>query len=121
MKKIYTSDEQAQNIGYFPFIDPDEKTILTATGILENTVNGILILTNKKLFFYFYSNITRDKKFIATHPYIVSVDLKEGLVYSTLIIRNKKESFKIQKLKRKDAREFYRILKKIILKKNKVI
>jgi hypothetical protein len=119
MKKLYSVDEQAQNIGYFPFIDPDEKTILTAHGILENTVSGILILTNKKLFFYFYSNITRDKKFIATYPYIVSVDLKEGLFYSTLIVRNKKESFIIQKLKKKDALEFYKILKKIILENKK--
>jgi len=119
MNKIYSGDEKAQNIGYFPFIDPDEKTVFTAPCILENTVSGILILTNKKLFFYFYSNITRDKKFIATYPFIVSVDLKEGLIYSTLTIRNKRESFKIQKLKKKDAREFHRILKKIILKNKK--
>lgn len=119
MKKIYTGDEQAQNIGYFPFIGPDEKTILTSPCTLENTISGILILTNKKIFFYFYSNITRDKKFIATYPYIVSADLNEGLVYSTLTIKSKKESFKIQKLKRKDAREFHRTLNKIILENKK--
>ncbi len=119
MNKLPSIDEQAQNMGYFPFTTPDEKTIFTAPGILENTVNGLLILTNKKLFFYFYSNITRDKKFIATHPFITAADLKEGLIYSTLTVSSKKESFRIQKLSKKDAREFHRILIKIIRENKK--
>ena len=118
MGEFSLGDAQAQNIGYFPFLGPGEKTVFTAPGILENTIDGLLILTDKKLFFYFYSNITRDKKFIATYPFIDSVDLRKGLIYSTLAIKNKKESFKIEKIKKKDAREFYNILTKII-KKNK--
>ena len=114
MNKPSSVDNQAQDMAYSPFISPGEKTIFAAPGILENTVSGLLILTNKKLFFYFYSNITRDKKFIATHPFIVSADLKEGLIYSTLTVSSKKESFSIQKLNKKDAREFHRVLTKII-------
>jgi len=114
MNEFPSVDKQAQNMGYFPFIAPGEKTIFTASGILENTVRGLLILTDKKIFFYFYSNITRDKKFIATYPFITASDLKEGLIYSTLTISSKKESFRIKKLNKKDAREFHRILIKII-------
>ena len=142
MNKPSSVDNQAQDMAYSPFISPGEKTIFAAPGILENTVSGLLILTNKKLFFYFYlwlywnknkriifylwlywnkklffyfySNITRDKKFMATHPFIVSADLKEGLIYSTLTVSSKKESFRIQKLNKKDAREFHRVLTKII-------
>ena len=114
MNELSPIDDQAQNMGYFPFVSPGEKTIFKAPGILENTVSGLLVLTNKKLFFYFYSNITRDKKFIATHPFIVSADLKEGLIYSTLTVSSKKDSFRIQKLNKKDAREFHRVLTKII-------
>ena len=121
MNKIQSIDCQAQNMGYFPFITPGEKTIFTAPGVLENTVTGSLILTNKKLFFYFYSNITRDKRFIATHPFITSADLKEGLIYSTLTISSMKDIFRIQKLNKKDARQFHRILKKIISENKKKI
>ncbi len=118
MGEFSLGDSQAHDMGYFPFMGPGEKTVLTAPGILENTIAGLLVLTDKKLFFYFYSNITRDKKFIATYPFVNSADLKEGLIYSTLIVKNKKESFKIEKIKKKDAVEFYNILIKII-KKNK--
>ena len=105
-------------MGYFPFVAPGEKTVFTAPGILENTVSGLLILTDRKLFFYFYSNITRDKKFIATHPFIAGAILKEGLLYSTLTVSSKKESLAIQKMNKKGAREFHSILTEII-KKNK--
>lgn len=58
---------------------PGEKTVFIAPGVLDNITSGYLVLTDKKLFFYFYSNIARDKKFIATHPFIISVDLKRRL------------------------------------------
>ncbi|HEY4695476.1 MAG TPA: PH domain-containing protein [Candidatus Hydromicrobium sp.] len=107
-------DEEAQNMGYFPFMEPGEKTVFTAPGILDNIINGYLVLTDKKIFFYFYSNIARDKKFIATYPYIISASLKEGLIYSTLVVSSKKESIKINKIKKKDALKFYKILNEII-------
>ncbi|GAG63078.1 hypothetical protein ES705_00890 [subsurface metagenome] len=114
MNKFPLNDEKAQVLGYFSFMGPGEKTVFIAAGVLDNIINGYLVLTDKKLFFFFYSNITIDKKFIATYPFIVSVDVKEGLIYSTLTINNKKESIKIEKIKKKDAREFYSILSKII-------
>jgi hypothetical protein len=107
-------DEKAQNIGYFPFMEPGEKTVFIAPGTLDNIVNGYLVLTDKKLFFYFYSNITREKKFIGTYPYIVSASLKEGLIYSTLVVNNKKESTRINKMKKKEAAEFYKILSNVV-------
>lgn len=58
---------------------PGEKTVFIAPGVLDNIASGYLVLTDKKLFFYFYSNIARDKKFIATYPFIISVDLKRRL------------------------------------------
>lgn len=112
-------DKKSRDMGYFPFMEPGEKTIFTAPGNLENIVNGHLILTSKKLFFYFYSNINRDKKFIATHPYIKSVRLKEGLFYSTLTIQNKKEHISIHRIRKKDALEFSRLLNSIIEKNKK--
>jgi hypothetical protein len=112
-------DEESQSKGYFPFMEPGEKTVFTAHGNLENIVNGHLILTDKKIFFYFYSNINRDKKFIATHPYIMSVQLKEGFFYSTLTIKSKKESIRIYKLRKNSAKKFYKILYDIIEKNKK--
>jgi len=118
MNEKFSYDENAQTIGYFPFMEPDEKTVFVVPGTLENLISGLLVLTSKKLFFYFYSNITRDKKFIATYPYIISADLKEGIVYSTLVVSNKKESFNISKIKKNDALKSFRILTEII-KSNK--
>jgi hypothetical protein len=114
MNEQFSHDTESQTRGYFPFMDPDEKTVFTAPGNLENIVDGYLVLTNKKLFFYFYSNINRDKKFIATYPYIISARLKNGLLYSTLTIDNKKESVSIYKLKKKDSLKFHRLLNDII-------
>ncbi len=119
MNENFEFDIESQKKGYFPFMGPDEKTVFTAYGNLENIVDGYLILTNKKIFFYFYSNINRDKKFIATYPYIVSVRLNEGFFYSTLTINSKKESINIYKLKKKSAKEFYKILNEIIEKNKK--
>jgi len=70
---------------------PGEKTVFIAPCILDNITSVYLVLTDKKLFFYFYSNIDRDKKFIVTYPFIVSTSLKEGLIYSTLTINNKEK------------------------------
>ncbi|MBM3703233.1 MAG: hypothetical protein FJW63_09695 [Actinobacteria bacterium] len=114
MNKFPLNDEKAQVLGYFSFMGQGEKTVFIAPGVLDNITSGYLVLTDKKLFFYFYSNIAKDKKFIATYPFIVYTSLKEGFIYSTLNINNKKESFKIEKIKKKDAREFYNILNKII-------
>jgi hypothetical protein len=111
-------DRESQNMGYFPFMEPEEKTVFTAAGNLENIINGHLVLTTRKLFFYFYSNINRDKKFIATYPYIISVRLKEGIIYSTLTVESRKESHKIIRLRKKDALKFYHLLNDII-KENK--
>ena len=98
---------------YFLFLGSDEQIVFEARGILGKTINGILLLTDKKLFFFYRSNLSRDKVFIATHPYIVSVLLKEGLFKSTLVIENRNESFTISKINKNKAREFYEILDKI--------
>jgi len=119
MNEQLTYDTESQDKGYFPFMGPDEKTVFTAPGNFENIIDGHLVLTNKKLFFYFYSNITRDKRFIATYPYIISAKIKNGLLYSTLTIENKKESINIHKLRKKDSLEFYRLLNNIINNNNK--
>ncbi len=118
MNEQLSYDAESQSRGYFPFMEPDEKTVFTAPGNLENIVDGYLVLTNKKLFFYFFSNINREKRFIATYPYIISAKLKNGVLYSTLTIENKKESIDIYKLRKKDSLEFYRLLNNII-KNNK--
>ncbi|MBM3708137.1 MAG: hypothetical protein FJW69_07345 [Actinobacteria bacterium] len=99
---------------YFLFMGANEKIVYETQGVLNNRVNGYLVLTDKKLFFYFISNISRDKIFIATYPYIVSAELKEGLLSSALIIKNKKESFMINRINKKEAEELSQILKKII-------
>ena len=101
---------------YYLFIGQDEKLIYKADGVLNNAVNGTLMLSDSKLFFYFVSNISRDRKFIATYPYIISAQLKQGLSSSSLIIKNKKESFEIKKMNKKQASEFCAILKEIIAK-----
>ena len=99
---------------YYLFIASDEKVIFETQAILNDITKGWLILTDKKLFFYFVSNISRDKVFIATHPYIISAELKEGLSSSTLVINNKKESFKISRIDKKEARQLKNILQEII-------
>jgi len=114
MNDYLSHDEKAIELGYFPFMEPGEKTVFTAPGVLDNIIGGYLVLTNKKLFFYFYSNITRDKKFIATYPYIISAKLNKGLIYSTLTVKSKKECIKISKLKKRDAGNFHEILSRII-------
>ena len=50
MNGLPIHDESARKIGYFIFMDRNEKTVLCVKGILDNTINGYLILTNKKLF-----------------------------------------------------------------------
>lgn len=119
MSKKMPYDKESRDMGYFPFMEPEEKTIFTAAGNLENIINGHLILTTRKLFFYFYSNINRDKKFIATYPYIISVQLEKGIIYSTLTVESKKESHKINKLRKKDALKFYHLLNNIIRENKK--
>ncbi|MCL4417262.1 MAG: PH domain-containing protein [Actinobacteria bacterium] len=110
-----TDQEQRKYTDFYLFIGDNEKLVFTAKGILNDTINGNLVLTDNKMFFYFVSNISRDKIFIASHPYIASVELKEGFASSTLIINNKKETFEIKKINKKEAREFYKILNKIVL------
>lgn len=104
--------------GFLLFVDPDEKTIFSASGFINDTTGGQLVLTDKKLFFFYITNISRDTIFIASQPYIVSVSLKEGLITSTLTINNKKESFTIKKINKKEAKTFYNLLNDII-EKNK--
>jgi len=107
-------DESARKIGYFTFMDRDEKTVLCVKGILDNTINGYLILTNKKLFFYYWSNVNRENKFIATYPYISSVKIRSGILSSTLNIKNRKETFRISKIKNRDALNMFKRLMQII-------
>ncbi len=90
---------------YYVFLEPEEKVIYAAKGLLDGTVEGKLILTDKKLFFGFYSNISVDKQFIATHPYIKDADLKEGLFNSTITVSSKKKTFTISKINKKEARQ----------------
>ena len=97
-------------------MDRDEETILYAKGLLDDTINGYLILTNKKLFFFFWSNINRDKKFIASHPYLVSAELKKGTFSSTIKISSKKETFSISRMKNPEAALFIKRLEEIISK-----
>ncbi len=103
---------------YYVFMGPDEEAIKTVKGILDRTLEGQLVLTDKKLFFYFKSNISSDQKFIATHPFIKTAELKEGLIYSTLNISTKKETFAISKINKKEARETYNLLNDIISSHN---
>jgi hypothetical protein len=114
IKKLNLNDS-----GFLLFVDSDEKTIYEASGFINDTITGKLVLTDKKLFFFFVSNISRDKIFIASHPYIVSVSLKEGLTSSTLVINNRKEGFTIKKLNKNEAKTFYSLLNDIIEKNKK--
>ena len=114
IKKLNLNDS-----GFLLFVDSDEKTIYEASGFINDTLVGKLVLTDKKLFFFFVSNISRDKIFIASQPYIVSVSLKEGVISSTLVINNKKESFTIKKLNKNEAKTFYSLLNDIIEKNKK--
>ena len=114
IKKLNLNDS-----GFLLFVDSDEKTIYEASGFINDTIVGKLVLTDKKLFFFFVSNISRDKIFIASQPYIVSVSLKEGVISSTLVINNKKESFTIKKLNKNEAKTFYSLLNGIIEKNKK--
>ncbi|HEY0088131.1 MAG TPA: PH domain-containing protein [Candidatus Lokiarchaeia archaeon] len=114
IKKLNLNDS-----GFLLFVDSDEKTIYEASGFINDSTTGKLVLTDKKLFFFFVSNISRDKIFIASQPYIVSVSLKEGLISSTLVINNKKESFTIKKLNKNEAKTFYSLLNDIIEKNKK--
>jgi hypothetical protein len=107
-------DKTAHDVGYFTFMDRDEKTVLYAKGILNDIIDGYIVLTNKKLFFFFYSNINREKKFIATYPYIASADLKKGIFSSTLNVSSRKDTFKISRLNNSKASMIYEMLKKII-------
>jgi hypothetical protein len=107
-------DQPAQDIGYFIFMDRDEETILYAKGLLDNTINGHLVLTSKKLFFFFWTNINRDKKFIATYPYLVSAEIKNGAFSSTITVSSKKETFVINRMKKSKASLFIEKLEKII-------
>ena len=114
IKKLNLNDS-----GFLLFVDSDEKTIYEASGFINDTIAGKLVLTDKKLFFFFVSNISRDNIFIASHPYIVSVSLKERVISSTLVINNKKESFTLKKLNKNEAKTFYRLLNDIIEKNKK--
>jgi len=114
IKKLNLNDS-----GFLLFVDSDEKTIYEASGFINDTLVGKLVLTDKKLFFFFVSNISRDKIFIASQPYIVSVSLKEGMISLTLVINNKKESFTIKKLNKNEAKTFYSLLNDIIEKNKK--
>lgn len=96
------------------FLGLDEKVIYASKASFNNSLNGNLVLTDKKLFFYFDTNITKEKKFIATYPYLVSVNLKEGLFFSTLEIKTRKQSFLIGKINKKIAKKFHHLLSNII-------
>ncbi len=98
---------------YFIFLEPGEKVIQASRGLLDKALQGKIILTDKKLFFGFYSNISVDKQFIASHPYISHADLKEGMVYSAVTVSNKKKTFTISKINKKEARQLYVRLKEI--------
>lgn len=106
--------------GFLLFIDPDEKTIYETSGFINDAIKGNLVLTDKKLFFFYVSNISRDSIFIASHPYIAAVSLKEGLTSSTLVISSKKEAFVIKKINKNDAKTFYNLLNGIIEKNKKL-
>ena len=108
----------AKDADYMLFLTAGEKLIYAANGVLEKTIEGSIVLTDKKIFFYFVSNISRDKVFIATHPYLKSVELKKGFASSTLVIGSHSKTFSIYKMKKNQAVELYDLLDKII-KQNK--
>ena len=112
-------DHTAQDIGYYIFLDRDEKTTLCAKGLLDDTIRGYLVLTDKKLFFFFWTNINRDKKFIASHPYLVSAEMKKGTFSSTLTISSKRETFVISRMRKHKAILFMEKLEDIVSKNRK--
>jgi len=114
MNKSISFDSTAQDIGYFIFMERDEETVLYAKGILDDTITGYLVLTTKKLFFFFWSNINRDKKFIASYPYIVSAEIQSRTFSSTITVCSKKEAFTISRMKRSKAAAFKKKLDEII-------
>ena len=114
MNDVKAFDRPAQDIGYFIFMDRDEETVLYARGLLDHTINGYLVLTSKKLFFFFWTNINRDKKFIATYPYLVSADIKNGVFSSTITVKSRKETFVVSKIKKSRALLIREKLEKII-------
>ena len=113
-----TGAESPKDKDYLLFLASDEKLIYAAGGNLENTIDGSIVLTDKKVFFYFVSNISRDKVFIATYPYLKSVKLKKGLIYSTLFIESTRDSYNVFRIKKDPAMEMYKLLDRII-KENK--
>ncbi|MCG9479802.1 MAG: PH domain-containing protein [Actinomycetia bacterium] len=98
---------------FFVFMGPDEKLIQAVPGVLNNITGGKLVLTDKKLFFSFISNISVDKQFIATYPYIMEANLKEGILYSAITVSSKKDTFTISKMNKKEAKKLYSQLKTI--------
>lgn len=113
-----TGAESPKDKDYLLFLASDEKLIYAAGGNLENTIDGSIVLTDKKVFFYFVSNISRDKVFITAYPYLKSVKLKKGLIYSTLFIESTKDSYNVFRIKKDPAMEMYKLLDRII-KENK--
>jgi len=103
MNGFSSLDKTSQDIGYFIFMDRGEKTVLCAKGVLDGTIKGYLVLTDQKLFFFFWSNINRDKKFIATYPYLVSAEIKQGLFSSTVTVSSRKETFVISNINKAKA------------------
>ena len=114
MSESISFDSPAQDIGYFIFMDRDEETVFYAKGILDDTINGYLVLTTKKLFFFFWSNINRDKKFIASYPYIISAEIENRTFSSTITVSSKKETFTISKMKKSKAAALMQKLEEII-------
>jgi len=112
------NNEKSLGAEYMLFLGTDEKLIYNAKGVFDNTIEGHLVLTDKKLFFYYVSNIARDKILIATHPNLESVKLKDSLFNSSLTINSKTKSCSIKKMNKKDAKELSIKLEKII-KENK--
>jgi hypothetical protein len=114
MSESRSFDSPAQDIGYFIFMDRDEETVLYARGTLDDTINGYLVLTTKKLFFFFWSNINRDKKFIASYPYLVSAEICSGAFSSTITVSSKKETFAVSRMKKSKAAAIMQKLDEII-------
>ncbi len=103
---------------YYVFMGPEEKLRKAVKGTLNGIANGQLVLTDKKLFFYFTSNISSDQEFIATYPFLKEANLQEGMFFSTINIATKKDSFTISKINKKEARKIHKLLEDIINKNN---
>ncbi len=109
-----TKELGLKDTGYNLFLNPDEEVVYAADSMFDKIIKGVLVLTNKRVFFYYVSNICRDKKFLASYPYILSADVKEGIFSSTLFIKTKQETFIIRKLDKTSARKFKDLLDNII-------